>query len=105
MPELGLKEGDLSEIVKTLSRNPLIVSAAVFGSRAVGGHRPHSDIDIAVYGDLTASDVEGVISDLDELPLVYKFDVVAYDLLDSPALREHITSAGVSIFDRRRGDG
>jgi predicted nucleotidyltransferase len=102
MPDLGLKQSELSEIVKTLNANPLILSAAVFGSRAVGGHRPYSDIDIAVYGDLTVSDVEGVINDLDELPLVYKFDVVAFGLIDSPALREHISSAGVNIFDRKR---
>jgi predicted nucleotidyltransferase len=100
MPELGLREGELAAIAETLGRNPRVLSAAVFGSRAVGRHRPHSDVDIALYGDLSALDVEGVICDLDELPLVCKFDVVAYGLLDSPALRGHIDSAGIGIFDR-----
>jgi predicted nucleotidyltransferase len=102
MPELGLKENELSEIVHALSCNPLILSATIFGSRAIGSHKPYSDIDIAVYGDLDASDVEGIINDLDELPLIYKFDIVAYGLLNSPALREHITNVGINIFDRKR---
>ena len=105
MSDLGLKESELSEIAKTLNDNPLVISAAIFGSRATGSHKPYSDIDIAVYGDLGVSDVEGIANDLDELPLVYKFDVVAYGLLNCPSLREHIDRVGVSIFDRVRGIG
>jgi predicted nucleotidyltransferase len=47
-----------------ISRNPLILSAVIFGSRTIGSHKPYSDIDIAVYGDLDASDLEGIINDL-----------------------------------------
>ena len=98
MSDLGLKNNELFAITEVFKSNPLIFGASVFGSRAKGVYAPYSDVDIAIYGDLSISDVEGVICDLDELPFVYKFDVVAYNLVKNTALRHHIDRVGVKIY-------
>ena len=43
-----------------------------------------------------------MISDLDELPFVYKFDVVTYRLINNPELREHIERIGVSMYEKEQ---
>ena len=101
LPNCGLTGEMLLSITGTLKQFPQVFGAALFGSRAKGTHKPYSDVDIVLYGDLNFTDVESVIADLDELPLVYKFDVVAYDLIKNPELRQHIERVGVSIYERR----
>ncbi|MDR2697810.1 MAG: nucleotidyltransferase domain-containing protein [Holophagales bacterium] len=100
MPELGLKKSELSAIIKVLESNLSILAASVFGSRASGTCSTYSDIDIAVYGNLDSSDVESIIYDLDELPLIYKFDVVAYGQIKSHTLRKHIDSVGIMVYEK-----
>ena len=102
MPDFGLEKDVLLSITETFRNDPRIIGAAVFGSRAKGNYKPYSDVDIVLYGDLNPIDVERVICDLDELPLVYKFDVVAYGLVESPELREHIERVAVKIYTAER---
>jgi predicted nucleotidyltransferase len=99
-PDFGLKKDILQSITATLQNDPRILGAAVFGSRAKGNFRPYSDVDIVLYGDLSPIDVESVISDLDEISCVYKFDVVAYGLVKNPEFRQHIERVGVSFYEK-----
>ena len=98
----GLTTDVLLAVTETLKQIPQVSGAALFGSRAKGTHKPYSDVDIVLYGNLNCTDVERVIADLDELPLVYKFDVVAYGLIQNPELRQHIERVGVSIYEKQQ---
>ena len=98
----GLTADILLSITETFKKIPRILGAAIFGSRAKGTHKPYSDVDIVLYGDLSFTDVESIIADLDELPLVYKFDVVAYSLIDNSSFRQHIERVGVSIYEKQQ---
>jgi predicted nucleotidyltransferase len=100
MPDFGLKDSDLLAVTETFRHEPRILAAAVFGSRAKGDYKPYSDVDIVLYGDLQPTDVERILCDLDELPLVYRFDVVAYGLVKNPEFRQHIERVAVSIYER-----
>jgi predicted nucleotidyltransferase len=102
MSDFGLKENVLLSVTETFRNDPRILGAAMFGSRAKGDHKSYSDVDIVLFGDLNHTDVERVMCDLDELPFIYKFDVVAYDLIDNPALREHIERVGISIYEKEQ---
>ena len=99
----GLKSEELAAIANVFKSKPLIKRAAVFGSRAKNSYRLYSDVDIALYGDLDAFAVEAVACELDELPIIYKFDLVAYCLLKTPALRQHIDRVGVVIYEKISG--
>jgi len=100
MSDFGLKRQELCLIRNVLKKNPKIDKAVIFGSRAKGDYRSFSDVDLAVYGDINAIDIESAICELDELPTVYTFDLLAYGLLKNAALKSHIDRVGVAIYDR-----
>jgi predicted nucleotidyltransferase len=97
-----LKESDLLAVTETLKNDSRILGAAIFGSRAKGIHKPYSDVDIVLYGDLNTSDVENILCELDELSLVYKFDVVVYGLVKNSEFREHIECVGIRIYEKEQ---
>jgi predicted nucleotidyltransferase len=70
----------------------------VFGSRALGRHRPESDVDLALYGELDEQVVARIAGELDELPLPFSFDVVSYARLQPSPLQQHIERVGRRIF-------
>ena len=100
MAELGLAEKELAAIASVFKKKPAITHAIVFGSRAKGGCSQYADIDIAICGDIGFLEIEGIKCDLDELPLAYKFDVVSYERIKNPELRQHIDRVGKIIYGK-----
>ena len=96
-----LASHELALIEKIFARHPEVRDVTLFGSRAKGTHRPNSDVDLSVRGKLTALQTEALASELDELPLPYHFDVLAFDLIASQPLREHIERVGIVIYPAR----
>jgi predicted nucleotidyltransferase len=96
--ELGFKNGDLETIVQSISKFPEITKAVIFGSRARGNHQTGSDADIAVWttNDDTIWQLSGVLNDETILP--YKFDILHYNKIDNPELKEQINLSGVEIY-------
>jgi predicted nucleotidyltransferase len=94
----GLKSGDLEIIVGVISKFPGIKKAVIFGSRAKGNNQPGSDVDVAIWAvdGNAAWRLPGILNDETLLP--YKFDVLNYDELDNPDLKEQIDKIGVQIF-------
>jgi uncharacterized protein len=88
----------MSMVQRVLAQHPEITSAVLFGSRAKGTHTERSDVDIAVTGDVPALRAEAIASELDELPLPYRFEVQALSLIENRALREHIERVGITIY-------
>ncbi|MCL2862933.1 MAG: nucleotidyltransferase domain-containing protein [Methanimicrococcus sp.] len=99
---LGLE--NIHVISAVFKDTPSIQKAVVFGSRAKGNYKKNSDVDIALYGDIIPSETEKVKCDLEELPFIYKFDVVAYNSVKNEALREHIDRVGVVIYEKGGGN-
>ena len=97
MNRFGLSDQQLNLIKETIARFDEIKSAVVFGSRAMGNHKPGSDVDIAVKGENISEKTISALSTLlnEELPLPYFFDVVHYDTLDNETLVQHINEEGV----------
>jgi predicted nucleotidyltransferase len=100
MSEFGLDDRALLLIRRVLERHVNIREARVFGSRAKGNYRPESDIDIAIFGDVDSVVASRVASELDDLPLPYRFDVQAYGCIKHAPLRDHIDRVGVPLFVR-----
>jgi predicted nucleotidyltransferase len=70
----------------------------VFGSRAKGTHAAHSDVDLAVWGNLSPLEAQTIAAELDDLPLPFSYDVQVFDSVKSSALRDHIERVGISIY-------
>ena len=94
----GLSPDDLSRIIEVFRRHPAVSAVKLFGSRAKGTHRPYSDVDLAVFGNLDLLAVEAIALDLEDLLLPYRFDLVTMARLEHEGLREHIKRVGVTIF-------
>lgn len=100
LPEqpFGLDPDYVKTISQIVYRLPEVNKAVVFGSRAKGNFQKGSDVDIALYGDLNYSQVGNIQYQLNEetkIPLF--FDVVAFQLLENEALKEHIERVGIEI--------
>ena len=71
----------------------------LFGSRARGDHREHSDIDLAVKG----ADVGRFQFYLDEYaPTLLKFDVIDLSHPLAPELLSSIRKDGIILYDKTR---
>ena len=99
--KVGAGHGRVGKSGSTIEPMPKIITPKEIHAIMPDLEHLHSDVDIVLYGDLNPIDVERVISHLDKLPLVYKFDVVAYGLVKNPALRQHIERVAVSIYEKR----
>ncbi len=98
--EFGFKEGDLQEIINIISRFSVIQKAVIFGSRAKGNYKSGSDVDIAIWlenEDITPK-INGVLND--ETCLPYMFDVLNYQTINNPDLKEHIDRVGINFYKR-----
>jgi uncharacterized protein len=90
----GLKHSDRAQICAVLERFMGVRSAILYGSRAMGNFKPYSDIDLAIVGDVSERDIAAIAGELEELPLPYKFDVLALEGIQLPALRQHVADHG-----------
>lgn len=101
----GLKPAEWESVRATLAQFPEILTAKIFGSRAMGNFKPGSDVDIALFGTSALECVTRVSAILNqELPLPYRFDIIDYASISNTALRAHIDTLGVECY-RKRGEG
>jgi len=73
----GLRPEALELIRGVFRRHPEVQRVEVFGSRAMGRFEDHSDVDLALWGDLDLGRIGRIARELDELPLPYTFDIKA----------------------------
>lgn len=97
----GLTNDEIQIIINILKSYPQIDEAIVFGSRTLNRHRKESDIDIALKGKEVESISASVAGQLnDESPLPYFFDIIDYNTIDNPALKDHIDRVGKQIYKK-----
>lgn len=85
----------IREIVK-LCRQHGADKVILFGSRAKGTQSERSDIDIAVSG---ASDFEQLEEKVENLPTLYKVDLLNMDTCKNQLLLEDIREYGRKVFE------
>jgi predicted nucleotidyltransferase len=68
----------------------------VYGSRALGTHKPGSDIDLTFAGPMDHS--ARLAGDLAEMLTPYLFDVTYYNDLQNENLISHIDRVGQILF-------
>lgn len=99
----GLSDRQLALIRKVLASFPAVSGAILFGSRAKGCPGPQSDIDLALEGLQDPLDAARVADRLEDLPLPWRFDVLAVGAIDYPPLQDHIRRVGIRIYERPEG--
>ncbi|MBD3795846.1 MAG: nucleotidyltransferase domain-containing protein [Epsilonproteobacteria bacterium] len=93
-----LEQKVIDSIKLLLSQNQKIKKLILFGSRAKGCAKNGSDIDLAIVGEsINFRDLCAISSDLDELDLPYKIDLINYNSISNIDLKEHIDRVGVEL--------
>lgn len=92
-----------SDIINTLegvfSQYPEIERVLIFGSRANGNFKDGSDIDLAILAPtLSDSRFAQLWNQLDELPIVFKMDILHWDRLANQHLRTKVLDEGRVLF-------
>jgi predicted nucleotidyltransferase len=97
----GLSEAAITQIQQVLAAHPEVEQAILYGSRALGRHRPASDIDLTLVGPAITSGCLGRIdADLDDLLLPWVIDLSCLSDLTHPPLLDHIQRVGQVLYRR-----
>ena len=97
MERFGLSSKNLEAIKAVLRKYDEIESVKIFGSRAKGNFKRYSDIDLALFGNFELKTLMEVRASLEELDVIYQFDVVHYESLKNKELQRHIERVGVEV--------
>jgi proline iminopeptidase len=97
----GLSERIRADFSGVFARYPGIEQVLIFGSRAKGCAKPGSDIDLAVIAPrMTDFEFARLWNEIDELPLVFKVDLLHWDRLANQALKDKIPREGCPFYAR-----
>ncbi len=79
----GLEKGSEYELRGILILHG-VEKAIIFGSRGNGTYRYNSDIDIAIFGNFTTTEINQIRWDIEESRIIYSVDLVHYE-----SIRDH----------------
>nr|VFJ96441.1 MAG: Nucleotidyltransferase domain-containing protein [Candidatus Kentron sp. H]VFJ97498.1 MAG: Nucleotidyltransferase domain-containing protein [Candidatus Kentron sp. H]VFK02817.1 MAG: Nucleotidyltransferase domain-containing protein [Candidatus Kentron sp. H] len=98
--QFGLDASVIHRIRETLAGFPEIRRAVLYGSRAKGDFRPGSDIDLTLdtEGDTSLGFLYRVMEAIEELDLIYSFDISLFAHIENENLIEHIERVGVAFY-------
>ena len=92
----GLNEETYNLIKEVIERNSKY-KFKIFGSRAKGKYKSNSDIDIAIFENVTQEDKFKIKNEMDELNIIYKIDLVFIEENIKKELLESIKREGVEF--------
>ena len=94
----GLPVQAAQALLDALSGCPRVEQVWLYGSRAMGRHRPGSDIDLTLIGDqLSHHDHLALMTAVDELMLPWSVDLSLFAELP-PDLRAHVDRVGLRLL-------
>lgn len=95
----GLPATALRQLQQVLATEARVEQATLYGSRAMGNHRPGSDIDICLSApELDLSGQFALEHRIDDLLLPWKVDLSLRHAIDNPELLAHIARVGLLIY-------
>lgn len=96
----GLPSAYREAIRRVLRQFPVVETALLYGSRAMGRHRPGSDIDLTLKGDIDLQTLNAISNSLDDLLIPQKIDLSAWNEIENEELKQHIERVGTVFFSR-----
>nr|WP_307730296.1 nucleotidyltransferase domain-containing protein [Duganella violaceicalia] len=101
-----MSESILDSLCEVFSRYSTIDSVMVYGSRAAGTYRPQSDIDLAVFAPtMSERDFGNLWNALDDLPILFRLDVIHWDHVTNDKLKQHARQHGALLYPDHQGNG
>lgn len=95
MEKFGLHKNILDDIDAVIKKFPKVEKVLVYGSRATGTYKNYSDIDLAIFSkNLTPQEFSNLWNQLNDLPIIFKIDVVHFEELGNEDLKKEILATG-----------
>lgn len=94
--KFGLKEDIIKQIKEIVSKNSKY-RFKLFGSRARNRYKATSDIDIAIFKNVSKEDEYKIRDEFDRLDIIYKIDLVFVDKTIKQELLDSIQRDGVDF--------
>lgn len=99
MNKSGLSDQIILALKQLFSQAGSIEQVLLYGSRAKGSFKPYSDIDLAVFGkDLTSREFTALWSGIEDLPIIFKLDLLHWDTLENTELKSRILRDGKLFY-------
>jgi predicted nucleotidyltransferase len=101
---IGLDDKTIHLIGEIEKMYPNIEQIILFGSRAMGNHKPGSDVDLALKGNHLTTEICIQINVFlnEKTSSPYYFDVINYETLsDISTLKKHIDTFGEIIMSKK----
>jgi hypothetical protein len=92
----GLSNEIYDEIKKIINKYSAY-QFKIFGSRARGDYKKNSDIDIAVFGDVSEQDKFLILNEFDLINMQYTIDIVFMKNIEKQSLIDSILKEGVEF--------
>ncbi len=97
--KFGLSDTVIDELQEVFRRHPNIQKVLIFGSRAKGNFREGSDIDLAAIGyNLNYNLLLSILTEIDDLELLYSVDLLDYQKTLNTPIGEHIDRVGQVFY-------
>lgn len=100
MPDFGLPQRTIDELLAYFKTKPFIEKVCIYGSRAKGTYHKGSDIDFAIWTD-EHSLINRIAGELDDLPTPYFFDVTDYKTLTHEGMKKSIDTDGILFYKKQ----
>lgn len=95
----GLAIRDLETIRSILMKYPEVETVHIFGSRAMGNHKPGSDIDLAIINKgVNPQTIAQIKSDFEDSSLPFRVDILSYPELRHENLKNHIDRVSALLY-------
>ena len=95
----GLAKEHYNDFVHVFKNYPSIKQVLIFGSRAKETAKPYSDFDLAVVAPgMSDQEFSQLWSELSDLPIIFKLDVLHWDRIDNVKLKEKIMQEGKCFY-------
>jgi len=100
----GLNVAHSQAILQRLAQDPAVEAVVLYGSRALGRHRPGSDIDLCLQApEMRLGELLVLGAALDDLLLPWPIDLQLRHLIQHQPLLDHIDRAGLTLWRRPIG--
>lgn len=97
--QYGLSDQVMQDLISCFKQSPHIEQVRIFGSRANNSYKDGSDIDLAVFAkNMSPAEFTTLWGSIEDLPIVFKIDLLHWDHLTNPELKEKILSEGKVIY-------
>lgn len=97
----GLSDTVIQELQAVFRKHSFVERVILFGSRAKGNYHAGSDIDLAVVASgMTYSQLLTISTDIDDLNLLYKVDLLDYNRNIGTPIGEHIDRVGKVFYSK-----